>query len=49
MDYAIPKDVCNTFVAIYRKLQEFGDDLRKHVHLKDNILFLKETQLYGVT
>lgn len=37
--YAIPDDVCNTFVVTYRKLKEFEDDLHKHVHLENNILF----------
>jgi regulator of cell morphogenesis and NO signaling len=40
-DYAIPDDVCNTFVLTYKKLQEFEDDLHKHVHLENNILFPK--------
>jgi regulator of cell morphogenesis and NO signaling len=43
--YAIPNDVCNTFVVTYRKLKEFEDDLHKHVHLENNILFLKAAQL----
>jgi regulator of cell morphogenesis and NO signaling len=43
--YAIPEDVCNTFVVTYRKLEEFEDDLHKHVHLENNILFLKAAQL----
>lgn len=45
-DYAIPADVCNTFVITYRKLREFEEDLHKHVHLENNILFLKATELY---
>jgi regulator of cell morphogenesis and NO signaling len=44
-DYAIPEGVCNTFVVTYRKLKEFEDDLHKHVHLENNILFLKAAQL----
>jgi regulator of cell morphogenesis and NO signaling len=44
-DYAIPGDVCNTFMVTYRKLKEFEDDLHKHVHLENNILFLKAAQL----
>ena len=43
--YAIPDDVCNTFVLTYQKLEEFEDDLHKHVHLENNILFLKAAQL----
>jgi len=37
----IPGDVCNTFVVTYHKLKEFEDDLHKHVHLENNILFPK--------
>ncbi len=44
-DYAIPEDACNTFAVTYRKLNEFEDDLHKHVHLENNILFLKAAQL----
>jgi regulator of cell morphogenesis and NO signaling len=44
-EYAIPADVCNTFVVTYHKLKEFEDDLHKHVHLENNILFLKAAQL----
>ena len=44
-DYAIPGDVCNTFMLTYQKLSEFEDDLHKHVHLENNILFLKADQL----
>ena len=39
--YAIPGDVCNTFMVTYQKLKEFEDDLHKHVHLENNILFPK--------
>jgi regulator of cell morphogenesis and NO signaling len=43
--YAIPGDVCNTFVVTYQKLKEFEDDLHKHVHLENNILFPKAAKL----
>jgi regulator of cell morphogenesis and NO signaling len=43
--YAIPDDVCNTFMITYRKLKEFEEDLHKHVHLENNILFPKAAQL----
>lgn len=39
--YEIPDDVCNTFMVTYQKLKEFEDDLHKHVHLENNILFPK--------
>lgn len=44
-DYAIPADVCNTFVVTYQKFREFEDDLHKHVHLENNILFPKALDL----
>lgn len=44
-DYAIPEDACNTFAVTYHKLKEFEGDLHKHVHLENNILFLKAAQL----
>jgi regulator of cell morphogenesis and NO signaling len=44
-EYAIPGDVCNTFLVTYQKLKEFEDDLHKHVHLENNILFPKAAQL----
>lgn len=43
-DYAIPEDACNTFTVTYKKLKEFEDDLHRHVHLENNILFLKANQ-----
>jgi len=44
-DYLVPGDVCNTFMVTYQKLKEFEDDLHKHVHLENNILFLKAAKL----
>jgi regulator of cell morphogenesis and NO signaling len=44
-DYVIPEDACNTFTITYRRLKEFEDDLHRHVHLENNILFLKAEQL----
>jgi len=43
--YTLPEDVCNTFAVTYKKLQEFEDDLHKHVHLENNILFPKAARL----
>ncbi|HJV35149.1 iron-sulfur cluster repair di-iron protein [Geomonas sp.] len=44
-NYAVPGDVCNTFMVTYMKLKEFEDDLHKHVHLENNILFPKAAKL----
>jgi regulator of cell morphogenesis and NO signaling len=43
--YSIPEDACNTYAVTYRKLKEFEDDLHKHVHLENNILFPKAAQI----
>ena len=40
-DYAIPDDVCETFVLTYKKLQEMESDIFHHIHLENNILFPK--------
>lgn len=44
-DYALPSDACNTFMVTYQKLREFEDDLHRHVHLENNILFPKAGRL----
>ena len=43
--YAIPGDGCNTFALTYQKLHEFENDLHKHVHLENNILFPRAADL----
>ena len=40
-NYTPPEGACNTFKALYNKLNEFEQDLHKHVHLENNILFPK--------
>lgn len=39
--YTPPDWACNTFKALYAKLDEFEQDLHLHVHLENNILFPK--------
>jgi regulator of cell morphogenesis and NO signaling len=43
--YLLPGDACTTFMVTYQKLKEFEDDLHKHVHLENNILFPKAAAL----
>ena len=43
--YSTPEGACNTFKALYSKLEEFEDNLHQHVHLENNILFLKARKL----
>ena len=43
--YTTPEGACNTFKALYAKLEEFEDNLHQHVHLENNILFPKARKL----
>lgn len=40
-NYTPPEDACNTFKICYKELKDFEEDLHKHVHLENNILFPK--------
>lgn len=44
-DYTPPEHACNTYRAAYTLLEEFEDDLHQHIHLENNILFPKATEL----
>ena len=44
-NYTPPQGACNTFKALYAKLDEFEQDLHIHVHLENNILFPKAIQI----
>ncbi|KAA3612553.1 MAG: iron-sulfur cluster repair di-iron protein [Calditrichaeota bacterium] len=44
-NYTPPEDACNTFRISYSKLKEFEEDLHRHVHLENNILFPKAIAL----
>ncbi len=37
--YKVPDDGCITYSYTYRKLEELEEDIFKHVHLENNILF----------
>ena len=41
LGYTPPEWACNTFKAMYAKLEEFESDLHVHIHLENNILFPK--------
>jgi len=43
--YTIPPDGCNTFRVAYTLLNEFEQNLHKHIHLENNILFPKAMEL----
>lgn len=52
-NYFPPADACTTYKVALSKLREFETDLHLHVHLENNILFLKaqvlENELLGAT
>ncbi len=43
--YRFPEDACSTYQVSFKMLEEFQDDLHKHIHLENNILFLKAIEL----
>ena len=38
-NYTIPEGACTTFTVVLNELKEFEEDLHRHVHLENNILF----------
>ena len=39
--YTSPPDGCGTFLVTYQSLKDFENDLHRHIHLENNILFKK--------
>lgn len=44
-DYTVPPGACGSYKMLFGLLNEFDEDLRKHVHLENNILFPKAVLL----
>ena len=44
-DYTVPADGCRTYQVTYQMLEDFENDLHKHIHLENNILFPKAIEL----
>lgn len=44
-DFTPPADACRTYQILYQNLAGFEEDLHKHVHLENNILFKKAEEL----
>lgn len=40
-DYTPPNDACQTYKVTFAMLKEFEQDLHKHIHLENNIVFPK--------
>ena len=43
--YQLPPGACNSYTILYKKLEEYENDLQEHVHLENNILFPKAIKL----
>lgn len=44
-NYTPPADGCNTYQVTYKTLQEFEQDLHRHIHIENNILFKKAADI----
>jgi regulator of cell morphogenesis and NO signaling len=44
-NYTCPPDGCNTYKITYQTLHDFEQDLHRHIHLENNILFKKALEL----
>lgn len=44
-DFQPPEWACNTYRALFAKLEEFEEDLHRHVHLENNVLFPRTVKL----
>ncbi|MBS1688561.1 MAG: iron-sulfur cluster repair di-iron protein [Bacteroidetes bacterium] len=44
-NYSLPANACNSYALLYKKLEEFEDDLHVHIHLENNILFPKAIEM----
>ena len=40
-NFKLPEDACASYTILYKMLAEFEDDLHRHVHLENNVLFPK--------
>jgi regulator of cell morphogenesis and NO signaling len=38
-NFTLPTNACPTWIALYRRLEEFETELMEHIHLENNILF----------
>jgi len=43
--YGLSGDACASYTLLYRMLHELEDDTHVHIHLENNILFPKATEL----
>lgn len=44
-NYQVPEDGCTTYEVTFKQLKDFENDLHRHIHLENNILFPKAIEL----
>ena len=44
-NYLLPEDGCTTYEVTLKQLKDFEEDLHRHIHLENNILFPKAVEL----
>jgi regulator of cell morphogenesis and NO signaling len=44
-NYLLPENACGSYKFLFDLLKEFEEDLHMHIHLENNILFFKATEL----
>lgn len=44
-NYTPPADACKTYIVTFNMLKEFEEDLHRHIHIENNILFPKSVEL----
>ena len=44
-DYALPVDACMSYRALYDALEGFEQDLHRHIHLENNVLFPRAVEM----
>lgn len=44
-DYIVPDDACPSYRALYFGLDELEKDLHQHIHLENNVLFIRAVDL----
>jgi regulator of cell morphogenesis and NO signaling len=44
-DFQAPDDACMSFRALYRALEDFEQDLHRHIHLENNLLFPRAVEM----
>jgi regulator of cell morphogenesis and NO signaling len=44
-DYKVPDDACTSYRTLYDALQQFEKDLHQHIHLENNVLFPRASEM----